>query len=231
MCIHLCQCEICHAAHCISNLHFRFRFPTVILRQWTFSTKNVFKIKTHIRSRTSKTGRCGKRAVSFLSFIKHLVALYFYTLFLLNKLHDETGVPFVHFCPLLNLATSSTFKSAECGSHSALLVVSVVLLCINSSTSVATSNKFHEAETWCQTRISCFFSARCAHGLFSDIRGITTVLIADFIVDFSLTITSSRIKERLKEPEFNLKLLLLHSYSCFSCSCMYICWYRGYRCV
>lgn len=42
---------------------------------------------------------------------------------------------------------SCTFKSAECGSHSALLVVSVVLLCINNSTSVATSNKLHRAET------------------------------------------------------------------------------------
>lgn len=60
---------------------------------------------------------------------------------------DETAVPSVYFCPLLNLAMSSTFKSAECGSHSSLLVVSVVLLCINNSTSVATSNKLHRAET------------------------------------------------------------------------------------
>lgn len=59
----------------------------------------------------------------------------------------ETAMPSVYFCPLLNLATSSTFKSAECGSHSALLVVSVVLLCINNSTSVATSNKHHRAQT------------------------------------------------------------------------------------
>lgn len=61
--------------------------------------------------------------------------------------HDETAVPSVYFCPLLNLAMSSTFKSAECGSHSTPLVVSVVLLCINNSTSVATSNKLHRAET------------------------------------------------------------------------------------
>lgn len=60
---------------------------------------------------------------------------------------DETAMPSVYFCPLLNLAASSTFKSAECGSHSARLVASVVLLCINNSTSVATSNKLHGAET------------------------------------------------------------------------------------
>lgn len=42
---------------------------------------------------------------------------------------------------------SSPFKSAECGSHSAPLVVSVVSLCINNSTSLATSNRLRGAET------------------------------------------------------------------------------------
>lgn len=60
---------------------------------------------------------------------------------------DETALPSVYFCPLLNLAMSSPFKSAECGSHSALLVVSVVSLCINNSTSLSTSNGLRGAET------------------------------------------------------------------------------------
>lgn len=56
-------------------------------------------------------------------------------------------MPFVYFCPPLNLAVSCTFKSDEYGSHCAPLVVSVVSLCINNSTSVATSNKLHRAKT------------------------------------------------------------------------------------
>lgn len=87
---------------------------------------------------------------------------------------DETALPSVYFCPLLNLAMSCTFKSAECGSHSALLVVSVVLLCINNSTSVATSNKLRGAETRLTVpNIGVDFlvsSAQSTKGLFLDTR-------------------------------------------------------------
>ena len=104
----------------------------------------------------------------------------------IDRLHrtsrlDETAVPSVYFCPLLNLAMSSTFKSAECGSHSALLVVSVVLLCINNSTSVATSNKLHGAETRLTVPNAgvdfLVSSAQSTKGLFLDTRGIVKLLV------------------------------------------------------
>lgn len=89
---------------------------------------------------------------------------------------DETVMPFVYFCPLLNLAMSSAFKSAECGSPSAPLVVSVVLLCINNSTSVATSNRLHRAETSLTVpniRVDFLVSsAQSTKGLFLDTGGI-----------------------------------------------------------
>ncbi len=94
---------------------------------------------------------------------------------------DETAMPSVYFCPLLNLAMSNTFKSAECGSHSSLLVVSVVLLCINNSTSVATSNKLNRAETRLTVpNVGVDFlvsSAQSTKGLFLDTRRIAKLLI------------------------------------------------------
>lgn len=95
---------------------------------------------------------------------------------------DETAVPSVYFCPLLNLATCSTFKSAECGSHSAPLVVSVVLLCINNSTSVAASNKLHGTETRLSVpNVGVGFlvsSAQSTSGLFSDNGNIAKLWIS-----------------------------------------------------